>query len=1138
MIFHDSQADFYRSPFGAVSSRQDILLRLEVDKKIQTKKVTLRLWQDGAGEKKLPMELFEKRANGAIYQVRFSAPKKPCLLWYYFIVDDGSSLLYYGNQPDTLGGMGQVYREEPPSYQITVYKEGAVTPDWFKESVMYQIFPDRFYRGTPEILSPKPGSLLHSHWENTPYYVRDVDTKRIVAYDFFGGNLQGIMEKLSYLKELGIRVVYLNPIFLSPSNHRYDTADYKNIDPMLGDNETFAALCAKAREMGISILLDGVFSHTGSDSIYFNREGTYPAVGAFQSEESPYYKWFRFREHPHEYECWWGIDTLPNVEEMEPSYVDYIIEGKDSVIRHWLKLGAKGWRLDVADELPDAFIQKIYKVMKETDEESVLIGEVWEDASRKSSYGQLRQYLQGEELDSVMNYPFRDVTLAFILNQADAQQTHRALMSLYENYPKENFYAMMNLVGTHDVPRILTLLGQAPEPDSMPVGEQAKYKLPPARRRLAIDRLKLLSLWQMTFPGVPCIYYGDEAGLEGYKDPFNRGTYPWGREDQEIQGWYKKVIALRNESVLFTKGDFVSLPLHTFVYGYTRSLEGSTAMVLLNSSVDETVTVDIHVRPWFHGTVVEALHGEECNVCQGKLQVTLRPLEGKVFLQKEEPVFERECGILLHPTSLPSKYGIGDLGKDAYEFIDFLHAGKQKLWQILPLNPVGFGQSPYQCFSAFAGNPLLISPGRLVTEGLLSAQTLKDSPVFPQDRVDFTAVEKYKEGWFRKAFQVFCQQERPAEYTVFLKENSHWLSDYGLFMALRKHFNGLPWNQWPKEVVQRQPAALKQYRQLLGEEVEYQYFLQYIFFTQWQALKNYAGQKGIRLVGDVPIFVSHDSSDVWAHQELFDLDGQGKPRTVAGVPPDYFSEDGQLWGNPHYQWERMAKNDYSWWRERFQILFRLVDIVRVDHFRGFESFWEVPATAKTAAKGRWVKGPGAAFFRVLEKHLGKLPIIVEDLGIITWEVEDLKYELGYPGIKVLHFSFQRDVNGCCLPIHYEKNLAVYTGTHDNNTTCGWYAALSEEQPELAACVRQTVGLAEAEDAAPGEVCRRLVEFAYASKANTVVIPLQDLLELGAEARMNFPGTVGGTNWSWRCAKEHFMAALSARLAKLAEDYTR
>jgi 4-alpha-glucanotransferase len=1141
VLIHDSHFDFFRSPFGAASCKQEITLRLEVGKTIKAESVMIRLWQDGRGETKIPMKPCEERGESRIYKGILAAPENPCVLWYYFIISTKDRTFYYGNQTDGLGGLGQLYEQEPPAYQITVYKAGTVTPDWFKEAVMYQIFPDRFYNGEEDgkILQPKKNSVLQSHWENTPYYVRDVDTKHIFAYDFFGGNLQGIIAKLPYLKELGISVIYLNPIFLSPSNHRYDTSDYKTIDPMLGDEEKFKELCVKAKENGIHIMLDGVFSHTGSDSIYFNREGNFPVEGACQSRCSPYFSWYRFRKYPEEYECWWGIDTLPNVEEMEPSYLDYIIEGEDSVIRHWLKLGARGWRLDVADELPDGFIQKIYETMKAVDSDSVLLGEVWEDASRKHSYGQLRQYVQGDELDSIMNYPFRDISLDFLLNREDAHATHRKLMSLYENYPKEIFYALMNLVGTHDVPRVLTLLGEAPPEESMSISQQARYRLPKMRRQLAIRRLKLLSLWQMTFPGVPSIYYGDEAGLEGYKDPFNRGTYPWGREDGEILNWYKQVTKLRQQYDAFKKGDFISLVPHRDVYAFVRRIPerpDEVAMVFLNRSLTETITLELDVRAWCHGRLADVLSdNREYRIVQGKLSLALQPLEGKVLVPTGQDAFARQCGILLHPTALPSKYGIGDLGKGAYEFVDFLQESKQKIWQVLPVNPVGYGESPYQCLSAFAGHSLLISPDKLVERGWLPAKVLENTPGFSEHAVEFVQVREYKEKVLRQAYEGFCAQKHPEDYAHFQEEHKYWLFDYVLFMALRRHFDGVSWNLWPEDIAARKPAALTHYRQLLTDEIHYQIFLQYVFFSQWRELRQYAGQKGIDIMGDIPIFVAHDSSDVWANPQLFDLDGRGRPATVAGVPPDYFSATGQLWGNPHYRWQEMEKDDYNWWRQRLRTLLLLVDIVRVDHFRGFEAFWEVSGTAETAEKGRWVKGPGVRFFTVLKNYFPRLPVVVEDLGVITWEVEDLKYELEFPGIKVMHFSFQEDVNQTCLPVIHERNLVVYTGTHDNDTTCGWYMKLLKEQPRLAKCVRK---LLRADKGNPEEICRKLIEFVYAGNANTVIIPMQDLLELGTEARMNHPGTVGGKNWAWRCSQGRICRGLAVRLARLAEENRR
>ena len=1149
LILHDSQLEFFRSPFGAVYCNQPLILHLKIQSSVTPVSVVLRLWREDRGEEKISMKRLEDSEQTILYQVQLNAPLVPCIMWYYFIIQLEDRVYYYGNQPDRLGGIGQLYEAEPPGYQITVYKKGAVTPDWFKGSVMYQIFPDRFYKETADgqsLAAPK-GSVIHAHWDNHPYYIRDADTGRIVSYDFFGGNLQGVIAKLPYLKELGISVIYFNPIFASPSNHRYDTGDYKTIDAMLGDNQTFTALCDKAKKYGIAVILDGVFSHTGSDSIYFNREGNYPEVGAYQSKESPYYNWYRFKEYPHSYEAWWGIDTMPNVEENEPSYIDYIIEGENSVIKQWLQLGAKGWRLDVADELPDEFIKKIYKTMKNTDPDSVLIGEVWEDASNKESYGKLRKYLQGDELDSVMNYPFRGIVLDFILGAIGAPAVQRRFMSLAENYPRQNFYAMMNLIGSHDVARVLTLLGEAPSPDSLTVAQQAVYHLPADKRQLGIARLKILVLWQMTFPGVPCIYYGDEAGVEGFKDPFNRRTYPWGQEDQELLTWYKQVIAVHNRYDIFKTGEWISLSAHEQVYGYIRkisngknvfsqSAQDNTAVILLNSSVDQSITVELPIRKWCHGVMVDILNNnQEIRIVKGMLTVCLQPLEGKVLLQVEKSFFPRQAGILLHPTSLPSKYGIGDLGEEAYQFIDFLHKSKQKLWQVLPLNPVGDSHSPYQCPSAFAGNPLLISLDKLVSLGLLNAQDLGQVPDFQDEQVVFSIVKEYKESLLYKAFTTFRQQSISQDYERFRIANHGWLSEYTFFMALKSYFKGQPWHLWSREIALREPAALKQYKELLADDIDYHTFLQFIFFSQWEEVKKYANQQQVNIIGDIPIFVAHDSCDVWANQQLFDLDENGKAQTVAGVPPDYFSKTGQLWGNPHYRWEEMAKDDYRWWRERLQVLFSLVDIVRVDHFRGFESFWEVPAIAETAEQGQWVKGPGERFFRILQKHLGPLPIIVEDLGIITPEVEDLKYELSFPGIKVLQFLFCFDEQGKCIPFTCEKNVVIYTGTHDNDTISSWYEKLLAEDLTLATCIQQEIGLDEEDGIVP---YWKFIEFLYKANGDTAIVPLQDILGLSGAARMNLPGTVGGSNWAWRLNKKLLTNEVSNKLAGLTEKYAR
>ncbi|MEG6585387.1 bifunctional glycogen debranching protein GlgX/4-alpha-glucanotransferase [Dendrosporobacter sp. 1207_IL3150] len=1148
-LFHNSQSLAYRSPFGAVCCNTEITLRLRILSSSQPESVVLRIWQDGLGEQKLDMLSDSKTNSDNLYKLKLTVPEKSCVIWYYFIVIVGGKTFYYGNNHAGLGGSGDIYDSPPPSFQITVYQKCAVTPNWFKEAVMYQIFPDRFCNGEAEgkVLAPKKGSVIHADWSNTPYYIRDVDTKEIAAYDFFGGNLRGIINKLSYLKELGISVIYLNPIFESPSNHRYDTGDYHKVDSMLGDNELFAELCTKAKEVGIEIILDGVFSHTGSDSIYFNKYGNYKSIGAFQSQASPYYKWYRFSQYPDKYESWWGIDTLPNTEENEPSFVDFIISGDNSVLKYWLKQGIKGWRLDVVDELPDEFVRTFAKEMKLIDPDAVLIGEVWEDASHKESYGKLRDYLGGSELDSAMNYPFRKILLDFILGHADSSITHRSLMSLYENYPRENFYAMMNLVGSHDVPRVLTLLGEAPMNDTFSITKQSKFRLNAEQRCLAKARLKLLALWQMTFPGVPAIYYGDECGVEGFKDPFNRSTYPWGQEDLELLKWYKQVINLRNSYPVFKTGEWLPIYAEGDVYGYARRIingkdhfgqerPDNTALVLLNRSKDSAAKITLDVRGLCRGIMKDVLNdGGEAAVHDGIINVELAPLEGKVLLQHEHSLLGRQCGILLHPTSLPSKYGIGDLGKEAYEFVNFLYKSKQKLWQILPLNPVGLGESPYQSPSAFAGNPLLISLGKLVGDGLLSGVDVKLPKQFDTDKVEFEAVKDFKESCLRIAFNSFKQKfESSVEYERFVNENAIWLHDYALFMALKEYFNDCSWTEWPYEIASRQEGAMREYRELLRDEIGFHYFLQFEFNKQWLALKRYANQWGIKIIGDMPIFIAHDSADVWANQQLFELDKKGLAQKIAGVPPDYFSETGQLWGNPHYNWQEMANEDYNWWRERFQVMLNQVDIIRVDHFRGFEAYWEVPAGEKTAVNGKWIKGPGAKLFSTLERYLGKLPIIAEDLGVITPEVEDLRDAFYYPGMKVLHFVLSCDEEGCCIPFTCDKNSVVYTGTHDNNTTLGWYKLNVGEETEYAECINKMLQM---ENADPEDVCWRMIEFAYNTNANTVIIPMQDVLCLGSEARMNTPGTVGG-NWQWRCRKEWLTPELAAHLASLAGRYKR
>jgi 4-alpha-glucanotransferase len=1133
-LCHDSQLATYRRPFGAVACGTAVSLSLAVAAGRPVEAVYLRTWQDGRGEELIPMAPGESAADMVYYHATLTAPSEPGLVWYYFVVRAGGAVRYYGNNPRQLGGEGAQYDTDPPSFQITVHLPAAV-PAWYKDAVVYQIFPDRFFNGNPgrRVKNAGPHSLIHAHWHDDPVYVRERETGRILAYDFFGGNLAGVLAKLPYLKELGVGAIYFNPLFAAASNHKYDTGDYLNIDPMFGDNAAFRELCAAARSLGIRVILDGVFSHTGSDSVYFNREGRYPGPGAYQSAASPYYPWYRFRRHPDDYESWWGVDALPNVNELEPSYLDFIARSPDSVIRHWLRLGAAGWRLDVADELPDAFIRELRRAAKDTDDEAVLIGEVWEDASRKVSYGELRGYFRGDELDAATNYPFRHAALDFLLGREDAGATAAVLYSLYENYPRENFYAALNLIGSHDVPRALTLLGGYEEPAGMTFGEQRKQRLGGRERELAVRRLKLLALWQMTFPGVPCVYYGDEAGLEGYGEPLNRRPFPWGRQDAALTAWYKLVIGLRNTHPVLRGGEWRPLAPHPDMFGFIRWLEGAdtVAVVLLNRS-DAAVQVEIDIGGRFRGLLFDALDaGAEVPAGDGRFSLTVAPLAGRLLMSGGGR--ERgECGILLHPTSLPSAHGIGGLGAEARAFVDFLAAAGQDYWQILPLNPIGKGNSPYQSVSAFAAEPLLIDIDRLAGEGLITADEIAAARAASGlaagdgNPVDYPAVRAYTESLFRLAHARFVPD---GAYAAFRRANAAWLDDYALYMALAGHFGDVHWRHWPADIAGRDPAALARYAGILAAEIDHHAFLQYVFRRQWAALRGYAHSRGVKIIGDLPIFVAHSSCDVWANRRLFRLDAAGDPADVAGVPPDYFSATGQLWGNPLYDWRAMAKDGYRWWHDRLASLLALVDVVRIDHFRGFAACWAVPAGAATAEKGRWLKGPGAALFAALEARLGKLPLIAEDLGTITPDVVALRRKLAFPGMKVLQFALACDGSGDPLPLGCGPDCVVYTGTHDNDTALGWYRELAAADPAAAACAGRWLG--------GGDPSWGMIALAYASRAATAVVPMQDVLALDGAARMNTPGTVGG-NWEWRCPSGYRDGGLAARLAALAAQHRR
>lgn len=489
---------------------------------------------------------------------------------------------------------------------------------------------------------------------------------------------------------------------------------------------------------------------------------------------------------------------------------------------------------------------------------------------------------------------------------------------------------------------------------------------------------------------------------------------------------------------------------------------------------------------------------------------------------------ERKSGILLHPTSLPGPGGIGSLGRDARRFVDFLHDAGQSIWQVLPLGPTSWGNSPYMCYSAFAGNPLLIDLRELAEEGDLKRSALRED--LPPDRVDYRRVLEYKTAALRGAAGNFFSAADPARMDEFhhFCDTTPWLHDFALFMALKERHAGARWCDWPDGLAGRDSSALEEASRFLGAEIGEHKYRQWQFSRQWHGIRNYANGRGVRIFGDIPIFVAYDSADVWANRRLFLLDDEGRPTVVAGVPPDYFSRTGQLWGNPLYDWEEMMRQGYAWWIDRVRSELSLYDLIRLDHFRGFRACWGVPAGEKTAVNGRWIEGPGEALFDALGDALGELPIVVEDLGVITPDVEHLREALAFPGMKILQFAFDSGPGNPYLPHNHERNSVVYTGTHDNDTTLGWFSSLNASDRKR---VLRYLG------SSGEDIARDLVRAAFSSVADTAVIPLQDVLGLGNEARMNLPGTSGG-NWSWRFQAGGLNATLARRLRELSELYGR
>lgn len=487
----------------------------------------------------------------------------------------------------------------------------------------------------------------------------------------------------------------------------------------------------------------------------------------------------------------------------------------------------------------------------------------------------------------------------------------------------------------------------------------------------------------------------------------------------------------------------------------------------------------------------------------------------------------RKSGILLHPTSLYGLEGIGTLGKSAYDFIDFLEKSKQKLWQIFPLGPTGYGDSPYQCFSAFAGNPYLIDLETLVKESYLNMSDLDVDFGSNLERIDYGKIYENKLPLLKKAFEKFDVSKQ--EFVDFNNKNSYWLENYAMFSALKNYFNGNSWLEWPSEFKNRDERAMNEIKVKLDKEIKYQKFLQYMFYKQWKNLKQYANSKGIEIIGDIPIFVSMDSSDAWSNPEIFLFDKEKKPVKVAGVPPDYFSETGQLWGNPLFDWNKLKERDYDWWIDRVKANLELYDIIRIDHFRGFESYWAINYGETTAINGKWEKGPGIDLFNKIKEKLGDINIIAEDLGILTDEVVKLKEEAGFPGMKILQFAFDKDPENDYLPHNYEKNSVVYTGTHDNDTTNSWYFKLSNEEKGE---IRDYINVND-----DSYIVYSLIRTALASVSDIAIIPMQDYLNLGEFARINTPGVASG-NWQWRLKGNELSEELAKNIAHITTIYGR
>lgn len=1112
--YHDSRDSRYRIPFGAAPTGGTVTLGLSIGGDSGAH-VALRTWVDGEGEAFVPMT-GEPEGDHLRFSCEFTR-EDPAIVWYSFVIErsDGR-VLRYGARDGHTGGEGMLCEWQPSSFQLTVYRPREVKPEWFTSGIVYQIFPDRYRRGNDWRERARAAGHLHGNdsadgipgprrrvvgnWDTDPSYEKDADG-RVVAWDFYGGTLEGIRGDLRRLADMGVTVIYLNPIFEARSSHRYDTADFMRVDAMLGDEEGFSRLCREAGELGISIVLDGVFNHVGADSRYFNRYETYPEPGAWQAHEaevatgspeageavSPYADWFTFNDDG-TYEAWWGVDDLPAVNETNPGYQNFIT-GPDGVVRHWLAAGARGWRLDVADELSDEFIEDIKTAALAERPDALVLGEVWEDASNKISYGKLRRYLLGSELDSAMNYPFRTAVLDFLLGNVSAADAAESLMQIAENYPPEAMAAALNLLSSHDRPRLMSVLGGALDhPDWQPWPDGFPGRLTEARRGLAKGRFWLATLLQMTYQGVPSIYYGDERGMEGLCDPCNRGPYPWDGGDADCQVMYRNTTQLRRALPVLTDGIVRPINCGDDVLGWWRlpagaslaphdASDGPSVCVLVNRSLSESRYASIPSRG---ERAVDLIGGMELRREGEAVSLTLPPLGSAVVYFDDEKTLARPmdagCGVVCHITSVPNGGKPGTLGAPARAFVDYLAGAGQRYWQILPVNPTDSFGSPYAGSSVFAGNERLLEYSR---EELL---------------------EKFRH--FKPA----------AAYRAFCAKNADWLDPYAAYVTICEDRPGESWQEWPPDIHHYDVSLLGDPHYSMG--IAFHKFCQWEFQCEWDELHAYANKNGVKIIGDIPMYPACVSADVWANPGQFSVDRYGRVEMQAGTPPDSFAADGQLWGNPTYRWDRMKEDGFAWWLRRMERTFELYDVVRLDHFLGFQNYYSVPRGG-VAADGSWHIGPGIDLFRAAYKKFGPLPLLAEDLGSITPATRALLAQVGCSGMDVLLFA-DGDVRNGWVP---KPGRVAYTSTHDTSTLVGWCAT------------RYGFARDDAQDLA-----RKLMEQAYDSDAVVVMCTLQDAMLLGDEARMNVPGVAGG-NWRWHADADE-LARSQAWLRQLTEQSGR